>query len=180
MLPSVKKPPHSQQTSIDEMFAARSISLTRQRRAIWEYFATAGRASTVAEAAEALRTHGIGQSTVYRAVSLLTELGLLVRVHVGGDAPCYAAPPVGHMHPLICGACRKIIDFDGEGDLNYLERQLETTTGVAIYGHHLEVYGICPECSAARGRPASTQDALEGGGPSAADDRSDEGSAAPH
>lgn len=145
----------SQQSSIDEMFAARGITLTRQRRAIWEFFATAGRASTVAEAAEALRAQGIGQSTVYRAVGLLTDLGLLVRVQVGSDVPCYTAPPVGHMHPLICGVCRKIIDFDGEGDLHYLEKQLETATGFTIYGHHLEVYGICPECAAGQGRPAT-------------------------
>lgn len=136
--------PH--QSSIDEVFAARGIPLTRQRRAIWQYFASAGRASTVPEAAEALRTQGIGQATVYRAVGLLTELGLLLSVHVGEGRPCYAAPPVGHSHPLICGVCRRIVDFDGDGDLRYLEKQLETTTGFAIYGHHLEVYGICPDC----------------------------------
>ena len=148
--------PDPPRSAIDEMFAARGIALTRQRRAIWQYFATAGRASTVAEAAAALRAEGIGQATVYRAVGMLSDLGLLVRVHVGGGDPCFAAPPVGHTHPLICGVCRKIIDFDGEGDVRYLEKQLEASTGFAIYGHHLEVYGICPECAAAGGRPASS------------------------
>jgi len=142
----MRRPRQPHQSSIDDVFAARGIPLTRQRRAIWEYFATVGRASTVAEAAEALQTQGIGQATVYRAVTLLVELGLLLSVHVSGDTPCYTAPPVGHAHPLICGVCRKIVAFDGEGDLQYLERQLETTTGFAVYGHILEVYGICPEC----------------------------------
>jgi Fur family transcriptional regulator, ferric uptake regulator len=105
----------------------------------------------VAEAAEALRAEGIGQATVYRAVGLLEELGLLLRVHVGGDAPRYAAPPVGHTHPLICGVCHRLVDFDGEGDLHYLEKQLEATTGFSIYGHILEVYGVCPDCRRARG-----------------------------
>ncbi len=146
--------PRPHQSSIDQVFAARGIPLTRQRRAIWEYFATAGRASTVSEASEALQAQGIGQATVYRAVTLLAELGLLLRVHVSGDAPCYAAPPVGHTHPLICGVCRKIIAFDGEGDLHYLEKQLETTTGFDVYGHILEVYGICPECRQAKKDPA--------------------------
>ena len=137
----------SRQPSIDEIFAARSIPLTRQRRAVWEYFATAGHASTVTEASEALAERGIGRATVYRAVALLSELGLLLSVRVCDDVPCYAAPPVGHSHPLICRICRKIVDFDGEGDLNYLERQLESATGFSIYGHHLEVYGVCPECA---------------------------------
>lgn len=148
--------PH--QSTIDEMFAARRIRLTRQRRTIWEYFATAGRASSAAEAAEALRGEGIGQATVYRAVGLLAELGLLTRVHVSGDAPRYAAPPVGHTHPLICGVCHKIVDFAGDGDLRYLEKQLEATTGFSIYGHILEVYGICAECRQAAREAATPQE----------------------
>ena len=150
------KPPQPHQSSIDEMFASRGLPLTRQRRAIWEYFSTAGRASTVAEAADALRTEGIGQATVYRAVGLLVELGVLLRVHVAGDAPCYAAPPVGHTHPLICGVCHKLVDFDGEGDLHYLEKQLEAKTGFSIYGHILEVYGICPDCRRAEGKATAS------------------------
>jgi Fe2+ or Zn2+ uptake regulation protein len=131
---------------IDEVFASRGITLTRQRRAVWEYFAFAGRACTVGEAAEALADDGIGQATVYRAVGLLSDLGLLLRLNVSADLPRYTAPPVGHSHPLVCSSCYKIVDFDGEGDLRYLEKQLEATTGFSIYGHILEVYGICPDC----------------------------------
>ena len=79
------------------MFAAHGIPLTRQRRTIWEYFATAGRASTIPEAAEALRAQGIGQATVYRAVGLFTELGLLLSVHVGvGQSLLYGATRRSH------------------------------------------------------------------------------------
>jgi len=146
-------PQRSHTPAIDEMFASRGISLTRQRRAVWEYFASAGRASTVGEAAEALSGDGIGQATVYRAVALLSDLGLLLRLHVGEDVPRYTAPSVGHSHPLVCGSCYKIVDFDGEGDLRYLEKQLEAATGFAIYGHIVEVYGICPECRRAARSP---------------------------
>jgi Fe2+ or Zn2+ uptake regulation protein len=142
------------QPSIDEMFAARGIPLTRQRRAVWEYFAKAGRASSVAEASETLAEQGIGRATVYRAVALLSDLGLLLSVHVCDEVPCFAAPPVGHSHPLICGSCRKVIDFDGEGDLSYLEKQLESATGFSIYGHHLEVYGLCPDCKQGGHKPS--------------------------
>lgn len=139
-------PDRSHTPAIDEMFASRGITLTRQRRAVWEYFAHAGRACTLGEAAAALASDGIGQATVYRAVGLLSDLGLLLRLHLGADVPRYAAPPVGHSHPLVCGSCYRIVDFDGEGDLRYLEKQLEAATGFAIYGHILEVYGICPDC----------------------------------
>jgi Fe2+ or Zn2+ uptake regulation protein len=134
-------------SALDEAFARLGIPLTAQRRSVWEYFSTCGRAATIAEAAEALGPGGTGQATVYRAVALLSDMGLLVRVRTNKPEACYTAISVGHTHPLVCGMCRKIVEFDGEGDLCILERHLETTTGYSIYGHHLEVYGICPDCA---------------------------------
>jgi len=132
---------------VANVFSARGIPFTRQRRAVWDYFAAGGRAGTIAEASEALRPQGVGQATVYRTVALLVELGLLVRVHTRDGEASYTATRVGHTHPLICSVCRKVVDFDGDGDLAYLEHQLEAATGFTIYGHHLEVYGVCAECA---------------------------------
>jgi Fe2+ or Zn2+ uptake regulation protein len=114
---------------------------------VWDYFATCGRAATIAEAAEAMSSQGVGQATVYRAVALLSEMGLLVRVQTAEAEACYTAIGVGHTHPLVCRRCRRVVDFDGNGDLALLERHLEMTTGFTIYGHHLEVYGVCPDCA---------------------------------
>lgn len=136
-----------QSAPVADVFGRLGIPFTRQRRGVWEYFAGCGRAATVAEAAEALKPQGIGQATVYRAVSLLTELGLLVRVQTRDGEASYTAMRVGHSHPLVCRVCRKVVDFDGDGDLAYLEKQLEAATGFTIYGHHLEIFGICPGCT---------------------------------
>lgn len=144
MVPPVPRP----QAAIDSVFADHGMPFTRQRRAIWGFFSSSRHAATIGEAAEALRASGIGQATVYRTVTLLTDLGLLVRVQDRRGEVCYTATRIGHRHPLICGECRTVIDFDGEGDLAYLERQLERDTGFTVYGHHLEVYGVCGECRA--------------------------------
>jgi Fe2+ or Zn2+ uptake regulation protein len=135
---------------IEAVFRGKGIPFTRQRRLIWGYFAGADRAATIGEAAEALRGDGVGQATVYRTVTLLGDLGLLARVQDGRGEICFIAPPIGHSHPLICGVCRRVVRFDGDGDVADLEARLAATTGFSIYGHHLEVYGICPECRAAR------------------------------
>lgn len=135
---------------IEAVFHQKGIPFTRQRRLIWDFFARADRAATVGEAADALRSDGVGQATVYRTVTLLSDLGLLARVQDGRGDICFIAPPIGHSHPLICGACRRVIRFDGDGDVSALEAQLAEATGFTIYGHHLEVYGICPACRAAR------------------------------
>jgi Fe2+ or Zn2+ uptake regulation protein len=137
---------HAGDGGIEAVFRAKGIPVTRQRRLVWEYFAGGDRAATITEAAEGLRDAGIGQATVYRTVQLLSDLGLLVRVQDRRGDIGYTAPPIGHSHPLVCGVCRRVVRFDGEGDLSELEGRLADATGFAIYGHHLEVYGICPEC----------------------------------
>ena len=128
---------------------SKNIPYTRQRQTVWGFFSGSTRAATITEAAEALTREGIGQATVYRAVTLFSELGLLCRVQDSHGEICYTAIRIGHNHPLICSSCREVVDFDGEGDLNYLERRLAEETGFVIYGHHLEVYGLCAVCAAA-------------------------------
>ena len=132
--------------TIADVFRQRNIPFTRQRRLVWEYFAGSDRAATIAEAADALRPAGVGQATVYRTVTLLTDLGLLARVQDRRGEIGFTAPPLGHSHPLVCGVCRRVVRFDGDGDLAGFEERLAADTGFAIYGHHLEVYGICPAC----------------------------------
>jgi Fe2+ or Zn2+ uptake regulation protein len=139
----------TQPALVADVFSRLGIPFTRQRRAVWEYFAGCGRAATTAEAAQSLKPLGIGQATAYRTVALLSELGLLVRVHTREGEACFTATRVGHSHPLVCRVCRKVVDFEGDGDLAYLEKQLEAATGFTIYGHHLEIYGVCPACAAA-------------------------------
>jgi len=145
---------------IDAVFRARGIPMTRQRRLVWEFFAFGDRAATIAEATDGLRDEGIGQATVYRTVTLLTDLGLLVRVQDMHGEIGFTAPPIGHSHPLVCGRCRRVVRFDGDGDLTALEARLAAATGFAIYGHHLEVYGTCAAC---RGEGAGPAEAAESG-----------------
>lgn len=140
-----------EEARIAALFREKGIPYTRQRRVIWDYFAGGDRAATIAEAADALRDAGVGQATVYRTVTLLSDLGLLAHVRDRSGATCYTAPLLGHSHPLICGICRRVVRFDGEGDVAELERRLAAETGFTIYGHHLEVYGVCAQCRLARG-----------------------------
>jgi Fe2+ or Zn2+ uptake regulation protein len=156
--------PHTGDTAhVEEAFQRLGIPLTRQRRVVWDYFATCGRAATIVEAAEAVSSQGVGQATVYRAVALLNDMGLLVRVETTVAEACYTAIGVGHTHPLVCRRCRRVVDFDGNGDLSLLERHLEMTTGFTIYGHHLEVYGVCPECAKRSARSTEADSGRDSG-----------------
>ena len=147
--------------AIDGVFRAKGIPMTRQRRQVWEFFALGSRAATIAEATDGLHEAGIGQATVYRTVILLSDLGLLVRVQDRRGDIGFTAPPIGHSHPLVCGLCRRVVRFDGEGDLTALETKLAAQTGFAIYGHHLEVYGVCAECRGAQAQATAASSPVD-------------------
>ena len=108
------------------------------------------------EAADGLREAGIGQATVYRTVTLLTDLGLLVRVQDRDGEIGFTRRRSATAIPSSAASAAAWCAFDGEGDLTALEARLAAETGFAIYGHHLEVYGICAVCAARRRREQRT------------------------
>ncbi|MHB8868408.1 MAG: Fur family transcriptional regulator [Thermoleophilia bacterium] len=137
-------------TDISSVLAAAGIPLTRQRRVVWEYYLHVGKAATITEATVALQPGGVSQATVYRTIAMFAELGLLHRVQSRSGEACYTAVLPGHRHPLVCGECRRVVEFVGDDDLSDLQRRLELETGFMIYGHHLEIYGLCPRCAEER------------------------------
>jgi len=91
----------------------------------------------------------IGLITVYRTLSLLSDLKLVCRVHAPDGCRGYMMRrPEEHHHHVICSGCDRVADFSGCG-LAVLEQALSDQTGFDISGHLLEFYGRCPECRAA-------------------------------
>ena len=90
----------------------------------------------------------IGLVTIYRTLEILTKLGLICEVHVGGSCRSYLMRrPSGHHHHLVCSDCGKVIDF-ADCDLNELEQRLSRETGFKMERHLLEFLGCCPACQA--------------------------------
>lgn len=89
---------------------------------------------------------GIGLVTIYRTLDLLTELGLICRVHTEGKCRSYLMRrPSEHHHHLVCSGCGRVVDFS-DCDLGQLEQKLSQETGFKIKGHLLEFLGRCPDC----------------------------------
>jgi len=88
----------------------------------------------------------VGLVTVYRTLDLLTDLGLVCRIHMDGTARSYMMRrPTEHHHHLICASCGIVIDFT-DCSLNKLEQQLSRKTNFKIERHLLELYGRCQSC----------------------------------
>ena len=88
----------------------------------------------------------IGLVTVYRTLSLLSDLNLVCRVHAPDGCRSYMMRrPTEHHHHLVCSSCSKVVDF-ADCALANLEQRLLDNTGFDINGHLLEFYGLCPDC----------------------------------
>jgi Fur family ferric uptake transcriptional regulator len=98
---------------------------------------------------ERLRRAGgdAGIASIYRALDLLHEMGLVQRVEFGeGGARFEPIVPGGeHHHHAICDRCGRVTPFEDER----LEKQLEQLAGNlkhSMRGHDLVIHGECSRC----------------------------------
>ncbi len=90
----------------------------------------------------------LGLVTVYRTLDLLTELGLVRRVHSEHRCHNYASAGADRHH-LICEGCHRVTEFPCNG-LDALIKAVRQQTGYTVTEHLLELTGLCPECQANR------------------------------
>jgi Fur family ferric uptake transcriptional regulator len=99
-----------------------------------------------------LRADGkrVGVASVYRALGLLAELGVLQRVPVAGGSARYelVGPGDDHHHHLVCDDCGATSAFEDDG----LERaigRISRRTSYAVQAHDVTLHGTCPDCQRA-------------------------------
>ena len=104
---------------------------------------------TARDIADELRARGqkTGIASVYRALDLLHELGLVQRLDVGdGTARFEPADPSGeHHHHLVCDRCGRVTAFEDER-LEQAITALSARVDHAIDAHDVVLRGACPEC----------------------------------
>ena len=85
-----------------------------------------------------------GQASIFRTLKLLTELGMLHRIHGVDECHRYTLSR-GHAHRVVCTGCGRLAEFD-ECGIDELRSRLEQATGFRIESHLLEFFGECPQC----------------------------------
>jgi Fe2+ or Zn2+ uptake regulation protein len=120
---------------------------TMPRRAVVQAIAGKERHFT----AEELRGQlpGVGRATIFRALKLLVESGMLCRVLLEDGNLHYQLSHRGHHHHLLCVQCGVSEDLMGCD----IESQLDEVSALhnfQVSGHWLEVYGRCKSCQAAQ------------------------------
>jgi Fur family ferric uptake transcriptional regulator len=87
----------------------------------------------------------IGRATIYRTLEILASVDLLTRLLHPGGHPAYVVGSPGHRHHLVCSECGSVVAFT-KCPVEDIVRDLSRDTAFTISGHHLEVFGVCPDC----------------------------------
>src|SRR6188472_4461668 len=96
------------------------------------------------------RTPGIAESTIYRVLQRLDELGVVEHVHSGHHATFYHLRDVGHAH-LVCTDCGAIIDVP-DRVLATVSTSVARDYGFTVDLHHTALNGRCADCHGRRPR----------------------------
>jgi len=93
------------------------------------------------------------QSSVYRNLTILEEVGAVTRIVTGDDFARYelAEHLTEHHHHLICSGCGDVADFSLDDKAETaLDRALEAAAGQFGFRaetHRLDLIGTCKTCS---------------------------------
>jgi Fur family ferric uptake transcriptional regulator len=87
----------------------------------------------------------ISLGTVYRNLEVLSELGLIQTLELGGNIKRFDWNLKKHYH-IRCLRCGRVDDAP-IAPFNRLENELYDVTVYTIIGHRLEFEGLCPYCS---------------------------------
>jgi Fe2+ or Zn2+ uptake regulation protein len=92
----------------------------------------------------------LGRATVFRAVDVLVEQGVLDRVSFADGTHRYrVCSPGGHHHHVTCSVCHRVVEIDACLAPELLAA-IERNTNFALEGHSVELFGRCAACRAER------------------------------
>jgi len=157
-------------TRVLRALAGRGLEMTHPRRLIAERLAARAEVGAdfgVQELCDDVQriAPGVGRATMYRAVEVLVELGLLDRLAFADGTHRFRVSPGEHRHYVTCTRCRRsaAVSVCLPG---HLFARVAEETGYHVEGHSIEVFGRCPNCSPLgerRGPPAAAAPPTAGG-----------------
>lgn len=136
---------------LNKYIASKGMKSTKQRDAVAEvFFSTSGHISAEELYLKVSKAHpGIGLTTVYRTLKLLTEAGLAKERRFGEPQGVYEKNDTDKHHDhLICTRCGAIIEFK-EPVIEKMQDDVAKRYGFIVQDHKMELYGLCRSCSTA-------------------------------
>ena len=130
---------------------AAKLRYSRSRKAEETVLLESGRPMTLPEILEEGKTHGLAQSSAYRNLSEMSEIGVVRHLHSGDDHGRFELDEslTGHHHHLECTECGRLEDFVVPEEFEQIIKDLVKATeqqGFIAGSHRFDVLGRCLEC----------------------------------
>ncbi len=134
--------------------------LTAPRRAVADLITHHDGHFTAAELEAVARDRRveISRATLFRALDLLTELGVLERLDLPSGEHAYVPCAPKHHHHLVCSRCGRTTEVEDHGVAAAVD-EIARRSGYRIDAHRLELFGLCRHCQAKTGRTDLRPDA---------------------
>jgi Fur family ferric uptake transcriptional regulator len=134
----------------EEVLWAAGHRVTRQRSLILDAVCAGGGHTTLGEvyARVRRRDRSIDRSTIYRALHLFVQVGLVVAADTGKSETFYEIVKPQPHHHLVCRQCDAEQEI-GDAALCALAEQVLREYRFRIATDHLVIFGLCERCLAA-------------------------------
>lgn len=87
----------------------------------------------------------IDRSTIYRALDVLVEVGLVVESDLGHTGKVYSIAGEANHHHLMCIQCGKVLSISADM-VATLKQRIRETYDFELQADHLTLNGLCAEC----------------------------------
>jgi len=124
----------------------RHLRMTKQRRIILDELKRLASHPSAEELYEVVRSRlpRISLGTVYRNLEVLSELGEIQKLELGGTQKRFDWDTRKHYH-IRCINCDRV-DNARMGFMENVEQSLSEATDFKVMDHRLEFLGLCPAC----------------------------------
>ena len=123
-----------------------ALKYSRQREVIKEFLYSRYDHPTADDVYVNIRKQypNISLGTVYRNLTLLSDMGEIIRLRVGDGVDHFDADTSPHNH-FICSECGCVVDLKME-NIDYITEAASKNFGGEIKGHSTYFYGYCEDC----------------------------------
>lgn len=124
-----------------------NLKYSRQREAIKEFLMTRKDHPTADVVYMNVKEEfpNISLGTVYRNLTLLSDIGEIMKLNIGDGADHFDGNPNPHYH-FICTECRSVIDLEMD-NIDSINEIAGANFDGQIAGHITHFYGLCGNCT---------------------------------
>lgn len=127
--------------------AAAGFKLTGPRKVLLRYFTEVCPHKTAEDIYLDLRPQGLGRATVFRALKIFVDAGVVEKCVMGGKAgfELSSCSEGGHHHHMLCVKCGCVIEFSSPA-MEALQDAETRRHGFTPLAHSFEIRGLCRKC----------------------------------